>query len=371
MNGRAATEAPRATARPAFVAAPARLLLRRCACGGAPGADGECATCRARRLARQRASAGAAGPTTAPPLVHEVLRAPGRPLDPATRALMEPRFGHDFSRVRIHTGAHAAASARAVEARAYTVGRDIVFGAGQYAPGTEPGRRLLAHELTHVAQQRRPDRSGAGELLVGAPDDRHEREARRTSQALGASREPAGALLPVAPAAPASVLRRVPVAVGAAAAAAAGFAAGGITFGAALAYGRSLATRYPGWLNVLPNCPCTEAQAQADPTNWEPDRNTLLLFYFHSGAASSYRSKGAFTTVPGSAHGQQCTYDSAGNLITGGAGAGTPDVWAGNRESAKHLSADVATWQVLGWQIYNRYWQPNNGNGCAANTGSQ
>ena len=66
---------------------------------------------------------------------------------------MEPRFGYDFSRVRVHTGARAAESAQAVQARAYTLGRDVVFASGEYAPATPRGQRLLAHELTHVAQQ--------------------------------------------------------------------------------------------------------------------------------------------------------------------------------------------------------------------------
>ena len=88
-----------------------------------------------------------------PPIVHEVLRSPGQPLDVATRAFMEPRFGHDFSGVRVHTDAKAAESARAVNALAYTVGRNVVFGAGQYLPQTNAGQRLLAHELTHTVQQ--------------------------------------------------------------------------------------------------------------------------------------------------------------------------------------------------------------------------
>lgn len=78
---------------------------------------------------------------------------PGRPLDAATRVFFEPRFGQDFSHVRVHTDARAAESARSVNALAYTVGRDVVFGEGHYAPGTSVGRRLLAHELTHVVQQ--------------------------------------------------------------------------------------------------------------------------------------------------------------------------------------------------------------------------
>ena len=133
------------------VAAPSGLLQRKCACGGSPGFDGECAECRKKRL--QRRSTGPSEPSAAPPIVNEVLRLPGRPLDPNTRALMEPRFGHDFSRVRVHTDAKAAESARAVSALAYTVGRDLVFGAGQYVPTTTRGLGLLAHELAHVVQQ--------------------------------------------------------------------------------------------------------------------------------------------------------------------------------------------------------------------------
>jgi hypothetical protein len=85
--------------------------------------------------------------------VHEIIRSPGRPLNPATRAFMESCFGHDFSQVRVHSDARAAELARTVNARAFTVGRDVVFGAGQYAPGTNKGRKLLAHELTHVVRQ--------------------------------------------------------------------------------------------------------------------------------------------------------------------------------------------------------------------------
>lgn len=77
----------------------------------------------------------------------------GQPLDSATRTYMEPRFGHDFGRVRVHTDARAAEAARGLQARAYAVGGAIVFGAGQYAPGTADGDRLLAHELTHIVQQ--------------------------------------------------------------------------------------------------------------------------------------------------------------------------------------------------------------------------
>ncbi|HEX8167995.1 MAG TPA: DUF4157 domain-containing protein [Beijerinckiaceae bacterium] len=105
-------------------------------------------------------SAGAA----APPIVHDVLRSPGQPLDAATRAFMEPRFGRDFSDLRVHTDAQAAESAKAVNALAYTAARDIVFAPGQYDPGSTNGRRLLAHELTHVAQQGTQPMNGAWSL---------------------------------------------------------------------------------------------------------------------------------------------------------------------------------------------------------------
>jgi Domain of unknown function (DUF4157) len=86
-------------------------------------------------------------------IVHDVLRLPGQPLDSDTRAFMEPRLGCDFSQVRIHTDQQAAESAQSVGARAYTKGRNVVFGDRQYVPETAAGRRLLAHELAHVVQQ--------------------------------------------------------------------------------------------------------------------------------------------------------------------------------------------------------------------------
>jgi hypothetical protein len=89
----------------------------------------------------------------APSVVRDVLQSPGQPMDPATRAFVEPRFGHDFGRIRVHSDDKAAASARSVNALAFASGRHLVFGAGQYAPDTGPGRRLLAHELIHSLQQ--------------------------------------------------------------------------------------------------------------------------------------------------------------------------------------------------------------------------
>ena len=89
----------------------------------------------------------------APAIVHEVLRTPGQPFDSLTRAFFEPRFGRTLSHIRVHTDAAAAASARAIGARAYTRGAHIVFADGSYQTGTSAGRHLLAHELAHTAQQ--------------------------------------------------------------------------------------------------------------------------------------------------------------------------------------------------------------------------
>ncbi|GJD60233.1 eCIS core domain-containing protein [Methylobacterium frigidaeris] len=98
-------------------------------------------------------------------VVRDVLRTSGQPLDLESRAYFEPRFGTDFSQVRIHADARAAESARSVHARAYTVGQHVVFGRSQYAPHTADGRHLLAHELTHTLQQK-----GGVAGLQRAPD---------------------------------------------------------------------------------------------------------------------------------------------------------------------------------------------------------
>jgi hypothetical protein len=89
----------------------------------------------------------------APPIVTSVLQSAGRPLDADARDFMEPRFGYDFSKVSVHADGQAAIAARALQARAFTVGHHIVFGPGEYAPATSHGRQLIAHELAHVMQQ--------------------------------------------------------------------------------------------------------------------------------------------------------------------------------------------------------------------------
>ncbi|MGB9180630.1 MAG: DUF4157 domain-containing protein [Pyrinomonadaceae bacterium] len=134
-------------------------LQRKCggavAGGGEVGASGSvCEECADKNVRLQRRAVGKAeAEMKAPNIVNDVLRSPGQALDLSTRSFFEPRFGHDFSRVRIHDDTRAAESARAVNAMAYTVGPNLVFGAGYYAPRTNSGRRLIAHELTHFIQQ--------------------------------------------------------------------------------------------------------------------------------------------------------------------------------------------------------------------------
>ena len=182
---------------------PPLLLQRKCACGGSAGFGGACEACKRkmllgkplqRKLAintpgdvyereadrmaervmhmpgepensngsypsiapivqRRADSPGMVEIAIAPQLVHEVLMSPGQPLDSATRAFFEPRFGYDFSNVRVHADSKAAESAQALEAMAYTVGNDVVLATeGGYATAMT-GKKLLAHELTHVVQQ--------------------------------------------------------------------------------------------------------------------------------------------------------------------------------------------------------------------------
>jgi hypothetical protein len=123
-----------------------------------------------------------------PALVHEVLRSPGQPLDGATRAFFEPRFGHDFSHVRVHTDSKAARSAEAVQALAYAVGPSIAFRRGRYAPSTAEGRHLIAHELTHVVQQG-SSVGGNDATLVGAESSPAEANADTVASAVLAGRQ--------------------------------------------------------------------------------------------------------------------------------------------------------------------------------------
>ena len=125
----------------------------KCTCG-AHIAAAPCTEC-AKKLGIQRSPAAGLAEVSTPSAVNEIIRSPGQPLDSDTRARMEPRYGYDFSKVRIHTDAQSMESARALGAKAYTLGSQVVFGRGRYSPSALEGQRLIAHELTHVVQQAR------------------------------------------------------------------------------------------------------------------------------------------------------------------------------------------------------------------------
>ena len=137
------------------------------------------------RLQRAAGNAGAASLLTDAPPVHDVVVTGGQALDPGVRTDMESRLGHDFGDVRVHTDDRAHASAQAVNARAYTVGSHVVFQRSQYDPSSDAGRLTLAHELTHVVQQRNGPVDGSdapGGIKVSDPSDRFEREAVATAE---------------------------------------------------------------------------------------------------------------------------------------------------------------------------------------------
>jgi hypothetical protein len=151
------------------------LLRRKCHCGG------RCASCSKRRLDRQAVGRTAELPV-ASRIVHEVVASPGRPLGERLRQELEPRFGHDFSGVRVHDDVRADASCRAVGATAYTVGEHIAFAQGRFRLGSREGRRLLAHELAHVVQQDGAPAGVGHDLAIMPPDAAEEREADRVAE---------------------------------------------------------------------------------------------------------------------------------------------------------------------------------------------
>ena len=131
----------------------------------------------------------------------------GAPLDKDTRGLMESRLGADFSDVRVHTDAKASESAQSVQAHAYTVGSDVVFQSGKYEPESDSGKRMLAHELTHVVQQRSGPVDGTpapGGIQISRPSDRFEQAAESSADRVMSS---APATTPASAAAPASIQR--------------------------------------------------------------------------------------------------------------------------------------------------------------------
>ena len=130
-----------------------------------------------------------------PTLVKDVVGSGGGTvLDRETRGFMESRLGADFSDVRVHTDAKASESARSVQAHAYTVGSDVVFQSGQYAPESDSGKRMLAHELTHVVQQRSGPVAGTpapGGIKISHPSDTFERAAESSADRAMSSQSPA------------------------------------------------------------------------------------------------------------------------------------------------------------------------------------
>lgn len=171
-------------------------LQRKCGCGGSGTSGGSCEECASEQvLMPSRMMPRANSETRVPNIVHEVLRSSGQPLDQSTRAFMEARLGRDFAHVRVHADARAAESARAVNALAYTVGRDMVFAAGRYAPTDATGRHLISHELTHVIQQSHASQTA---LPLRIDDSHaHEQEATQNARAIGAGQR-VGAASPVA-----------------------------------------------------------------------------------------------------------------------------------------------------------------------------
>jgi uncharacterized protein DUF4157 len=138
------------------------MLQRKCGCGQRTAEVGGCEECSKEEKSKQlqRSITREESVKELSPLVHEVLRSSGKRLDESNRAFFETGFSHDFSQVRVHTDAKAAESAAAVNALAYTMGHQVVFGSGQYVPQTGEGRKLIAHELTHVIQQKGPRGNG-------------------------------------------------------------------------------------------------------------------------------------------------------------------------------------------------------------------
>jgi|GEM_PF-1479415 len=176
--------------------AESHLLQRKCACGGSSSIGAPCSKCADDdRKLRRKAISQHEHRSEVPGIVHQVLGSPGQPLDPQTRAFMEPRFGHDFSKVRVHTDERANQSASSVNALAYTVGQHVVFNAGQFAPASSAGRTLLAHELTHVVQQASGGLQRDAGLTIGQHDDQYEREADRVASQINSHSEvaPVGA----------------------------------------------------------------------------------------------------------------------------------------------------------------------------------
>ena len=205
---------------------PTGFLRRQCACGNHTRAGGECAACKKKSFGLQTKltvnepgdiyeqeadqvadqvmagfgnTAFSGAPTRitrfsgqptgqmdmAPFSFNQALAGPGKPIEPTLRQNMEQRFGHDFSRVRVHSGSTAEQSARDMNANAYTVGHNVVFGEGRFAPETNEGRRLICHELTHIVQQNAA-KSYASHIVLSEHNTPCEQKAEQPAQAIEA-----------------------------------------------------------------------------------------------------------------------------------------------------------------------------------------
>ena len=151
------------------------------------------------------ASVSAALEEQEPSLVKDVVGSGGgSPLDRDTRGFMESRLGADFSDVRVHTDGKATESARSVQAYAYTVGTDVVFQSDKFAPDSDSGQRMLAHELTHVVQQRSGPVAGTpapGGIQISSPSDSFEQAAESSADHVMSSSAPSTESVAAAPAA--------------------------------------------------------------------------------------------------------------------------------------------------------------------------
>lgn len=332
------------------------------------------------------------------------LKGGGQPLSENDRAFFEPRFSRDFSQVRMHTDTRAAESAWGVNARAFTVGKNLFFGKGQYVPKTTTGKKLLAHELTHTIQhinkagkkdetaiehmgtfvakkqntirlmRQLADAGVPSDAGVPVPNETGESDQYRDLQVacvirLGgcSNRRPGGIPTQDEITSYNTSCRREST-----------YRGQDITpsdaecadpprpesISSALRFARRLNDIYPGWLDALPNCPCKDREARGNPSTWEGPN--ACMDTYHPGAKTGFRSTSGYSSVAGTSHGQQCCYDKDGALITKGEAAGTPDSVApiGVLGTFNHYLDDVRTFNTLGWQVYNQYWIPNKGKNC-------
>ncbi|BAV06588.1 protein of unknown function [Filimonas lacunae] len=187
-------------------------VIQKCGCEHKSAEGGECDSCKKKKEGQiQRAATDERTQPEIPGIVQEVLQSKGEPLDTSIRHFMEPRFGHDFSRVRVHADTRAGQSAQAINALAYTSGEHIVFAPGRYQGGDSAGRQLIAHELTHTIQQQRMQHTGP--LRIDDAHSAYEQQAHQTAAqvATGGNRQVTGAIAPVATA---QISRADPGAVG-------------------------------------------------------------------------------------------------------------------------------------------------------------